>query len=129
MTKPSDFIMNTDYLSLAQNKTEEITATFPQATYGVSETISQTIDKASTTTNGAIDQMLISLNGGDYTVGCSTTYLDKSRGGGFVIWAYRLNSTTLRIRMSGWSGSPGSWTIPAQTVKIKISTFAPPNIA
>ena len=131
MTKPSDFIMNTDYLSLGQNKTEEITVTFPQATYGPSETISVNIDKASSTVSGAIDRMLISRNNGDYTVGCSVSFSDSNRANSKVdIWAFRLNSTTLRVRMNGWTGSTsGNWTIPAQTVKIKISTFAPPNIA
>lgn len=130
MTKPSDFIMNTDYLSLAQNKTEEITVTFPQITVGVSEPISQTIDVSSTAQSGTIDRMLISVNGDDYTVGCSRNYVDPDRrNANYDIWAFRTSQNNIRVRMNGWSGMQGSWTIPAQTVKIKIASFAPPNIA
>ena len=123
MTKASDFIMNTDFLALAQTGTAEFTAYFPSATFTPGQPYEQSQDFSLETTNGAIDRILISRNGGAYTVGNS---LNISTNSALSIFVFRPNSSTLRVRLYGYSSS--EYTMPAQTIKVKISSFRPPNV-
>lgn len=125
MTKASDFIMNTDFLALAQTGTAEFTAYFPSGTFTPGQPYEQTQDFSLKATNGAIDRILISRNGGAYTVGNSLTI---STNPALSIFVFRPNASTLRIRLYGYTASSSGYTMPAQTIKVKVSSFKPPNV-
>lgn len=123
MTKASDFIMNTDFLALAQTGTAEFTAVFPAETMPAGQSFSRTRDFTLKSVNGAIDRILISRNNGNFTVGASLTILTTPA---LSVFVYRPNASTLRIRLYGYASS--AYSMPAQTIKVKISSFRPPNV-
>lgn len=128
MTKPNQFIVNTDYLSIAQSDNVEYTASFPSETFSAG-TYNRDQDFSISTTKGALDRILISRNGDDYTVG-SYRLVDVSSSGlatYFSINVYRPSSNTIRVRLHIHS-SRESFTVPAQTIKIKVACFQPPNV-
>lgn len=125
MTKPSDFIINTDYLSIAQSGNFEFTASFAAQTYAGGYAYNRDQDFSIESIKGAVDRFMISRNGDDYTVGNLRYHRENSSY--YSIFVYRPNSSTLRIRLRAFSSQP-SFTVPAQTVKVKVSCFKPPNV-
>lgn len=127
MTKPSDFFMNTDYLPLAETAKNEFTAYFGPET--LSGEITRTADFNVKPTKGAIDRMLISRNGGPYRVGDSVwAQLESGQNTANIsFWVYRPNASTIRVRYRAYTSSP-SFSVPAQTIKVKIASFEPPNV-
>lgn len=125
MTKVKDFIMNTDFLSLAQTGTAEFTAYFPAAHFIGGQAYDSHQDFTLQTTNGAIDRVLISRNGGPYTIGNMLT-IDANPA--LSVFVFRPNASTLRIRLYGYTSSSSGYDMPAQTIKVKISSFRPPNV-
>jgi hypothetical protein len=125
MTKPSEFKLNTDYLALAQVSDAEFTAVFPPETFQGGQVYDRTQDFTLTATKGAIDRVLISHNGSDYTVGSALTI---STAPILTLFVYRPNSSTLRIRLHEYTSSSSGYAMPMQTIKVKISSFKPPNV-
>ena len=123
MTKPSDFILNTDYLALAQTNTAEFTAVFAAETFPSGQANDRSQDFTVPASKGTIDRVLISINGGDYTVG---SRLVLSTIPALSIYVYRPNATTIRVRLHEFGSS--SYSMPMQTVKVKVSSFKSPNI-
>lgn len=123
MTKPNEFILNTDYLALAQTNRAEFTAVFPQETFNAGQAYTRTRDFICQATNGAIERVLISRNNKDYMVGSKLTISEQP-----TLWVsvYRLNKSTIRVRLHEYSSN--SYTMPLQTIKIKITSFRPPNV-
>lgn len=126
MTKPSSFILNSDYLALAQSGRSEFTASFPAQTHQGGYAYDTDRDFQVASIPGAIDRVLISRNGGDYVLG-SYLVVDDPSGAFVTIKVFRPNSSTVRVRLHVYS-SQTTYTVPAQTVKVKISSFQPPNI-
>ena len=129
MTKPSDFFMNTDYLPLAETAKNEFTAYFGPETLSGGTQIERTSDFAVKATKGAIDRMLISRNGGPYRVGDSVwAQLESGQyTANISFWMYRPNASTIRVRYRAYTSNP-SFSVPAQTIKVKIASFEPPNV-
>lgn len=130
MTKPNDFILNSDYLSLAQTSRTEFTANFAAASFTPGVPFEKTEDFNVPSSPGAIDMCLISLNGSDYHVG---SWLDLSSiypnpQVSVYLTVYRINATTMQVRLHGFTSYSGGYNLPAQTLKIKVSSFKPPNI-
>ena len=129
MTKPSDFIMNTDYLTLAQSGKYGFTATFPSETFAPGNSYTRTRDFSVPSIKGALDRVLISQNGGNYVIG--SYYLipyDDNVLKSVSITVFRANSSTVRVRLFVHVGGGENFVMPAQTIKVKISCFQPPNV-
>ena len=126
MTKPSDFILNSDYLALAQSGRNEFTANFPAQTHPGGYAYDTDRDFQIASIPGAIDRVLMSRNGSDYMLG-SFLVVDDPSGADVSIKVYRPNSSTVRVRMHVFSNQT-SYTVSAQTVKVKIASFQPPNV-
>jgi hypothetical protein len=123
MTKPSDFKLNTDYLALAQVSGAEYVAVFPSETFPGGQAYDRTRDFILPAVKGAIDRILISCNGGDYTIGSAVVFSSKLR-----VFVYRPDASTIRIRLHEYNVSSGGYAMPMQTIKIKVSSFKPPNV-
>ena len=127
--------MNSDYLSLAQTSSDELLAVFPQEHFDAGYQNTRTRDFTVNTSKGAIDMFMISLNGSDYVLGASL--LDQSIG---IDWqgqtcqnyleflAIRTAPSTIQVQLHEYSSQPGGYDMPMQTVKVKVSSFKPPNI-
>lgn len=130
MTKPSDFIENTDYLALAQISTKELTAVFGPATYDGDYTWhTRTADFTVTSVKGALDRVLISINGGDYYVARQVVVplepIQQQTTNRYVVQVVRTDPATIRVLLGGYGHS--TFTIPTLTIKVKVSSFMPPN--
>lgn len=125
MTKPSNFNLNSDYLSLAQVSNNEFTAFFLQELFPEGQAVDRYQDFTIQATQGAIDSVMISLNNADYKLG---SYLRISSVPALSISVYRTSPNTLRVRLHEFNNQTGGYSMPLQTVKIKVSSFKPPNV-
>ena len=126
MTKPSDFILNSDYLALAQTGSAEGMAVFAAETFPAGTAYTRTADFTVPATPGAIDMFLVSRNGDDYTIGSSRTISMNSPN--LWISIYRLNATTIRVMLREFTNTTGGYSMPTQTIRVKVSSFKPPNV-
>ena len=142
MTKPSDFIFSSDYLTIAQvNKTEPQTVFFPARQFptesGTVKPFSVEYELYSPATPGAIDRIQMVYNGTTYC--CSQFYRppDITVTGGvpwisesWVFSVYRKDEKTLVARGDfippSSSGTPP--TVPALTFTVSAVTFKAPNV-
>lgn len=126
MTKPSEFILNSDYLALAQTGTTEFTAYFSAETFSAGSTHIRTRDFAVASSQGSIDTTLISLNGGDYILGSHLT--DNAMQPTMSFFVRRTSPTNIQVQLRVYTSYSGGYDMPAQTVKVKVSSFKPPNV-
>lgn len=128
MTKPSNFILNSDYLSIAQTSSNTFTAYFGGGTlpgnYGYTE---QGRDFTIGSQKGSIDRILISKDGGRYQV-CSYMNLSPSETIFGFVRVNRTSSSNVRVQFVLENYSPDSASYPSMTFTIRISSFKPPNI-
>lgn len=127
MTKPSDFIMNTDYLALAQYAQTEITAVFPSEYFSAGD-YTREQDFTIPATNGAIDRVLISENNGDYYVGSIIAHQNQNENYFYAFSIFRPTKNTIRVRLYVYTSGYDGFTMPTTTIKAKISSFKAPNI-
>lgn len=131
MTKPSDFTLNSDYLALAQTDSQELTAVFAPEHFDPGQVV-RTYNFTVNPSQGAIDMFLISLNGADYVLGASL--LERQYGQGDPPYYYleflvmRTSPTNIQVQMHEYNNYTGGVSLPMQTVKVKVSSFKPPNI-
>ena len=124
MTKPKDFILNTDFLALAQAGTAEFVAVFVPETFGSGGSYVRTQDFPIETKPGAIDRIMVSCNDDNYTVGNSRVI--QSTPQSLEVYVYRPNDSTIRVSLHVYTSS--DYTMPQQTIKIKVASFRPPNV-
>ena len=67
--KPNDFILNSDYLSIAQTNKNTFTVTVGAGSLVVNGSTQQDFDFTIQSQAGAIDRVLISKDSGDYLLG------------------------------------------------------------
>ena len=126
MTKPSNFIANSDYLSLAQKSTTEFTVVFPQEHFPGGYSYDRTQDITVPSINGAIDEIMISHNGSDYYLG---NYLViESNSPSLSFYVYRPAPDKLRVRLHTYNSAIGGYDMPTQTIKVRASSYLPPNV-
>lgn len=130
--KPSNFTMNSDYLSIAQTSSNEYTAYFGGGTLPGGGYIETGADFAIQAEKGAIDQIMISKDGGDFMVG-SYERLEWSTSNPYrrivgFLDVSRTSPSNLHARLILENVSPDSYSYPAMTFKIKVSSFKPPNV-
>lgn len=125
MTKPSNFIMNTDYLSIAQTYKNSYTYVVPPGTIPASGQVIQHTDFAIEPQNGAVDQIMISLDSGNLRVGQAYA-VDLPSGVGAVLHVDRTAANNLRAQVT--INGTASTSYPVMTFTIKVVSFKPPNI-
>ena len=131
MTKPNDFILNSDYLALAQTNKGEFTAYFPAASFTPGYAYDTHQDFIVPASEGAIDMCLASLNGAPYKV-ASMINLSNLYGEQplyfLTIRIYRVGAKTMRVSLHGFTNYTYGYDMPAQTVRVRFSSFKPPNV-
>lgn len=125
MTKPSDFILNSDYLALTQTSKSEFTAFFPSETFPGGYMYNRTQDFTVPYLAGAIDTFLLSLNGSKYMIGACLLVDANSPSIEFSV--YRVNPNTIRVRLHEFNSDHNGYTMPDQTLKVKVNSFIPPD--
>lgn len=132
MTKPSNFIMNSDYLSLAQTDSNELTAYFPPEHFEAGSQNVRTRDFTVRQSQGAIDMFMISLNNADYVLGADLLAHEIGQGDppyymlDFLV--LRTGPSTIQVQLHEACYYTGGFDMPMQTVKVKVSSFKPPNL-
>lgn len=126
MTKPSEFILNSDYLALAQTGATELTAYFSAENFSAGATHVRTRDFTVASSQGSIDMTLISLNGGDYVLGSRLTNSTMQPTMSFFV--RRTSPTNIQVQLRVYTSSTGGYSMPLQTVKVKVASFKPPNV-
>ena len=131
MTRPSDFILNSDYLSIAQTGRSEHTATFAGGTLqpggSAGDYVVQTTDFTIPSEPGSIDRIMISTNGGDFYLGSQTSFEAAPLAYGSLD-VCRVARNTIRATMVVANSSDSVNTFPSMSFRIKITSFRPPNI-
>lgn len=143
MTKPSDFILNTDYLTIAQlGKLNETTINYPSQAFPTIGThlleFHVDVDIPFAAVKGAIDRFCIEYSGTKtyasllYKTPAIVQYPDSSYGEEqhWMLTLYRKNANTVTARCD-FIPPVQSATIPstpALTFKISAVSFAPPNV-
>ena len=127
MTRPNSFIMNTDYISIAQSSKYNHNYIINGGTVPAHDQFFQHTDFMVPSQKGSIDQILISLNGGPFKVG--VRYGVKFSNGGGYLDVYRISPNTIRAEMV-INNAMGDSAInyPLLNFTIKALCFKPPNV-
>lgn len=122
--KPSNFILNTDYLSIAQKGKQTITCQINGGQVAAGSQVIENHDFTVPSQKGAIDQIMIKRDNGDYKIGQVLSSANHAN-----ISVYRISENTMRVEFIA-NNLAGASTLsyPSMTFTIKISTFMPPNV-
>lgn len=126
--KPNDFTMNTDFLSIAQIGKHNFSVVLPAGTVPAGGQNIQSYDLSIPKQKGAIDQMLIKRDSGNYMVGHAFSIYKNGAAIG-ILRADRTTASNLHVEIqinNLFSSSALSY--PAMTFTIKVSVFIPPNV-
>lgn len=125
MTKPSDFILNSDYLTLAQYGETRYTIYVPSGNTSVALDITRDFTVPSQA--GALDRVLITVDG-QTTVGMAADFqLSSLDVGGAIVQLYRTSPNNMQAHVYSMSYGT-SIDYPAHTITIRVACFKPPNI-
>lgn len=130
--RPNDFILNSDYLSIAQINNSTYTITIGAGTlqpYPQTGWVStQTFDFTIPSYQGIIDRVLIKKDSNDYVLGTTHSFMASANVGGHIN-VYRASKTKLRVDVTlsnTDNANPSSY--PNMTFKVKVARFYPPNV-
>lgn len=125
---PDDFIMSSDYLSIAQVGSNTYNVSVNGGTLegnnGYTEQVFNFTTKAQ---QGSVDRILISKDGDPYELASRLQLNPNGQIFGFL-QVYRTSKTNLRAQLVLENYGPSSETYPAMAFKIKISSFKSPNV-
>lgn len=124
MAKPNNFIMNTDYLSIAQSGNNTITLVKNGGTVPAYGQLIESTDFNIQADKGAIERFFVSINDGDFKLGSSA---DSPTGGGIIISRSSKDIIKVEFVVNNIT-NPSPITYPLTTFIIKIISFKPPNI-
>ena len=126
--KPSDFILNSDYLSIAQTSSNSYSLTVSGGSItGQGGSVERNFNFSAPAQTGAIDRVLISKDGGRYYVGMYRGINPTTDVYGFIS-VYRTSANNIRAQVVLENYSASTTTYPTMTFSIKVSTFQPPNV-
>ena len=131
--KPSDFTLNSDYLSIAQVDSNTYNVYVGGGTLVQGGYSEQNFDFTTASQQGSVDRILIDKDGGGYRLGSYMTLIPTWSSGydnnvaGFI-QVFRTSSTNLRAQLVLENAGSGTSTYPAMTFQIKVSSFKPPNV-
>ena len=127
MTKPSDFKINTDYLSLAQVGTATYTVNITADTLAAGADTVQTSDFSTTSQNGLFDRVAIKKDSDDYLYGAKI-HLEPATDLEGYLQVFRTSATNLRAEFVLENTGASSASYPAMSFTIKIVSFKLPNM-
>lgn len=125
--KPNDFIMNSDYLSIAQVSSNSYTVSIAAGSLTGNAYTEQDFDFAIRTQKGASDRIMINKDGGRYYLGSYRQIEPATDVYGFI-QAYRTEANKLHVKVVLENYSDTTSAYPAMTFKLKVSSFRPPNV-
>ena len=131
--KPSDFILNSDYLSIAQTSSNKYDIVVGAGSLTPNNTSTQNFDFSTTAQTGAIDRIMISKDGDSFRIGSNMTFYptwqgDFSNNVRGDLFVYRIDKTHIRAQVILQNYGTGTSTYPTMTFSIKVSSFRPPNV-
>jgi hypothetical protein len=127
MTKPNDFILNSDYLSIAQVSSNTYTVNVATGTLAGNSYTEQDFNFKIRTQKGASDRIMINKDSGRYYLGSYRQINPATNVYGFI-QAYRTDADTLHAKLVLENYNNASSTYPAMTFSIKVTSFRPPNV-
>ena len=125
--KPSDFILNSDYLSIAQVSSNTFTLAIGAGSLTGNNYTERNIDFKIRAQKGACDRILISKDGGRYYIGSYRQLNPNTDIYGFIQLA-RTSADNLRAKVVLENYSTSTESYPTMTFSIKVSSFRPPNV-
>lgn len=126
--KPSDFVLNSDYLSIAQIDSNTYSLTVNSGSIaGQGGSVERDYDFIARAQAGAVDRVLIKKDTGRYYVGSYRALNPATDIYGFIS-VYRTSSTNIRAQVVLENYSASTATYPSMTFSIKVTSFAPPNV-
>lgn len=132
--KASDFILNSDYLSIAQVDKTNYTFTVPGGTIGPDDYMSQNYDFSTTAQNNTIDNVLIRKDADSFIHGDYMWIQPTKTANGVIsgfVRVYRPSATTIRAQIMLENLSyiyPGvSLSYPGMAFTVRVSSFKVPN--
>ena len=140
MTKPSDFIMNTDYLTIAQaSRLSPTTVTFPSQTFPTDSSGMHAFylerEVSFPASAGSIERFYIQYDGvwnsaSQLSGGGGYDYTISGSKQGWSLHLYRKNANTITARCDYTPPEQAQTTpsTPALTFQISAVSFKPPNV-
>lgn len=132
--KPSNFILNSDYLSIAQTGSNNYTFTIPAGSITANNYLERNFDFSTTAQAATIDNVIIKKDSDNYIHGDYMWIQPTSTVDGVIagfVRVFRPNGTTLRaqIVLENYSYTyPGvTLNYPSMTFTIRVSSFKVPN--
>lgn len=131
--KPSDFKLNSDYLSIAQVDSNTYNVTVGAGSLAVNSYTEQNFDFNTRGQQGAVDRILIKKDSGNYMLGSYMTLIptwssDFSNNVSGFIQIYRTSKTNIRAKLVLQNFGQGTSTYPNMTFSIKVCSFKAPNV-
>lgn len=133
--KPSDFIMNSDYLSIAQIASNTYSVNIPAGSIVADGYMEQNFDFTTREQVGTIDNVLIKKDNDTFIHGDYMWVQPTTTSSGIVagfVRVFRPSSTQIRIQIVLENYSyvyPGvTLTYPAMQFMVRVSSFKVPNI-
>ena len=125
--KQNKFILNSDYLSIAQTNTSENTVYVGGGTLLPHQHTEQFFDFTVPAQKGAIDRTYINYDNNGWMIG-SIMRISLSIELTGIVHVFRTNSNTLRVQflLENYSGNTNSY--PSMTFTIRVASFRPPNV-
>lgn len=137
MTKPSDFIFNSDYLALAETSRNKFFVSIPPMSYtqyqGWDFPISYSVDLNCQATTGAIDQFQLEYNGntfyGDQIIYPAYEISSGVYSNNWTLSVFRKNANQITVMVYFFpQAEVTGTTTPQITLNISVCSFKPPNV-
>ena len=131
--KPSNFTLNSDYLSIAQTGRNTYSFNVSGGSLAVGGYTEQNFDFTTQPQNGSVDRILISKNGGNFMLGAEMTLVPVGSPDFINIIAgflrvYRTSSTNLRAKFVLENQGSNTTSYPPMSFTVRIASFKPPNV-
>lgn len=129
MTRPKDFIFNSDYLALAQSGKNSFQFDLPAKTMQPFTADDILESRIAAPESGAIDRFYLSTDGTNWNVSSSAKKIfDNNTDLYLVAEAYRDGRNNIRLRVEYTNKTYDAYTFPATTIYVRLSSFKPPNV-
>lgn len=124
MTKASDFILNSDYLALAQYDKNEAFVTVPNGSISGYSAYYITRDFTVPSNANSLDRFYLSLDQSTWRLGFYTKDISSDLSETVLVSRTGKNKITVSVVILGMPGA--SWS--AHNVYVRVCSFRPPNV-
>ena len=135
MTKPSDFTLNSDYLSIAQVDSNTFTLSIGGGTLDPTNYTIQNNDFSVKVQPGAVDRILIKKDSHEFMLGSEMSLTPTYEGEypntkiiSGALRVFRVTPSTLRAQLVLENQGSLSASYPSMSFVIKVSSFKAPNV-